>query len=1009
MQVEQTNLWDNVTKNLQKDTNKGIAAYQAAVPENQTVFGTKQEHYERVAGVSASGTIDMATYGNPIKEDEDTVVDDLQKKDELTADDRKNEMAVLSNTVSENDLQEMEKNGFSVNNTDSHTIITVTDKIKAELAKAGVDISAYGDGLTKEQLENITGSAAVAAQIETVLTANDLPATEANVSDTSEALAQAASISGITDDMMSYLLKNNLEPTIQNIYKAQYSSTRDLQPAPGGVDFSELEPQISQIIEAAGLEVNEDTLADAKWLLQEQIPLTAEKLQQLSELKGLAGEIADDSVDWDGVLDSIADTIRMGKRPTEASMITARRQLEETRLSMTKEADATIDRLGVRMDYQSMEDTVEGLKAQERQYYRDLLDSAGIEPSEQNVETMEQTLAAFDELKGMPAYVLGQIDEESSITQIHDAGAQMQQVFEKANESYETLMTAPRGDMGDSIQKAFRNVDDILESMKLDTSAANQRAVRILAYNGLDITEENITSVKALDEEMQRAFRNLNPATTLEMIRRGENPLDMSMQELNQAAEEIQQETGDPEQERFSKYLWKLEQNHAISEEERSSYIGIYRLIAQVEKTDGAALGSLYHQGAEITMRNLLSAVRTGKKGSMDYSVSDDMEGVSAKTSGTKIDEQIAAGFQQNCVKDVLDQISPDKLATLGEDGWLDLTPEQFAEKLANMQTSEQEELANEAYVQQQLALYEQASEMPQDVYAYLEHFDMPNTIANILAAGEMLRHPNQMMETLWKKDWSNKNSVDKVAGLKQQVLEEFGEALKNPAELADAQETLAEVAEHVMDDMIIEDHDDIGTLDIRAMQLATTQFKLCAEKAKEESYMIPIQTGDSVTGVSLKIVRGEKKKGSVDILFESSAMGKVAASFEAKSNRVSGMIAVDDPQTAQTLREHLEAFTEAVKQGPDAAEESVDINVAYVEELSLAHYEMVNIRKANVSGASSQNEQTSGSKVNDSAMGDSKEATETQTSSTAGYQVQTSRLYHIAESFIRSIQELTN
>lgn len=1008
MQVEQTKLWDNVTRNLQKDTNKGIAAYQAATPEDPTVFGMKQEHYERVAGVSASGTIDMATYGNPTKEDEDTVVDEIQKKDEQTADDRKNEMAVLSNTVSGKDLQEMEKDGFSVNHTDSHTIITVTDKIKAELAKAGVDISAYGDSLTREQLEDITGSAAVAAQIETVLTANDLPATEANVGDASKALAQAASISGITDDMMSYLLKNNLDPTIQNIYKAQYSSTRDLQPVPGGMDFSELEPQISQIIEAAGLEVNEDTLADAKWLLQEQIPLTAEKLQQLSELKGLAGEIEDGSVDWDGVLDSIADTIRMGKRPTEASMITARRQLEETRLTMTKEADATIDKLGVEMDYQSMEDTVEGLKAQERQYYRDLLDCAGIEPSEQNIDTMEQTLAVFDELKGMPAYVLGQIDEESSITQVYDAGAQMQQAFEKANESYETLMTAPRNDLGDSIQKAFRNVDDILTDMELDTSAANQRAVRILAYNGLDITEENIVSVKALDEEMQRAFRNLNPATTLEMIQRGENPLDMSMQELNQAAEEIQQETGDPEQERFSKYLWKLEQNHAISEEERSSYIGIYRLIAQVEKTDGAAIGLLYHQGAEITMRNLLSAVRTGKKGSMDYSVSDDMEGVSAKAFGTKINEQIAAGFQQNCVKDVLDQISPDKLAALGEDGWLDLTPEQFAEKLANMQTSEQEELANEAYVQQQLALYEQASEMPQDVYAYLEHFDMPNTIANILAAGEMLRHPNQMMETLWKKDWSNKNSVDKVAGLKQQVLEEFGEALKNPAELADAQETLAEVAEHVMDDMIIEDHD-IGTLDIRAMQLATTQFKLCAKKAKEESYMIPIQTGDSVTGVSLKIVRGEKKKGAVDILFESSSIGKVAASFEAKSNRVSGMIAVDDPQTAQTLREHLEAFTEAVKQGPDAAEESVEINVAYVEDISLVHYEMVNIRKANVSGASSQNEQTSGAKVNDSAMGDSKEATETQTSSTAGYQVQTSRLYHIAESFIRSIQELIN
>lgn len=1004
MQVEQTNLWDNVTKSLQKDTNKGIAAYQAVVPEDNTVFGAKQEHYERVAGVSASGTIDMATYGNPMKEDEETVVDQIQQKGEMTAEDRRNEVAVLANTVSADDLQEMEKNGFSVNNTDSHTVITVTDKIKAELAKAGVDISAYGDSLTKEQLEDITGNAAVAAQIEAVLTANDLPVTDANVEETADALAQAASVSGITDDMMSYLLKNNLEPSIQNIYKAQYSSTRDPQAAPGSYDFTELKPQIAQIIESAGLEVNDETLADAKWILQEQIPLTAEKLQQLSELKGLAGEIEDGSVDWNGMLDSIADTIRQGRRPSEASMITAHRQLEETRLSMTKEAETTIDKLGVEMDYQAMEDTVEGLKEQERQYYRDLLDSAGIEPSEQNIDTMEQTLAVFDELKGMPAYVIGQVDEDSSVTQIYDAGAQMQHAFEKANESYETLMTAPRKDMGDSIQKAFRNVDDILKSMNLDTSAANQRAVRILAYNGLDITEENIASVKALDEEMQHALRNLNPATTLEMIRRGENPLDMSMQELNQAAEEIQQETGDQEQERFSRYLWKLEQNHAISEEERSSYIGIYRLIAQVEKTDGAAIGSLYHQGAEITMRNLLSAVRTGRKGSMDYSVSDDFDGVNAKSSGTKIDEQIAVGFQQNCVKDVLDQLSPDKLVELGEDNWMDMTPEQFAEKLNEMQTSEQEELANEAYVQQQLALYEQASEMSQEVYAYLEHFDMPNTIANILAAGEMLRHPNQMMERLWKNEQTGKTSVDKVAQMKQQVLEQFGEALKNPTELADAQEALAEVAEHVMDGMIIEDPE-VGTLDIRAMQLTTTQFKLCAEKTKEESYMIPIQTGDSVTGVSLKIVRGKKKKGAVDILFENSHMGKVAASFEAKSNRISGMIAVEDKETAQMLREHLDTFAETMKQSPDNAEESVEIHVAYVENLSLAHYEMVSIRKESVS-ASVKVTTMEGDSMDTAS---DSQITSTETQQTAEYKVQTSRLYHIAESFIRSIQKLTD
>ena len=56
----------------------------------------------------------------------------------------------------------MEENGFSVNDTDSYTIITVTDKIKAVLAKAGVDISIYGYQLTEEQLQDITGNPAVA-------------------------------------------------------------------------------------------------------------------------------------------------------------------------------------------------------------------------------------------------------------------------------------------------------------------------------------------------------------------------------------------------------------------------------------------------------------------------------------------------------------------------------------------------------------------------------------------------------------------------------------------------------------------------------------------------------------------------------------------------------------------------------------------------------------------------------------------------------------------------------
>lgn len=76
----------------------------------------------------------------------------------------------------------------------------------------------------------------------------------------------------------------------------------------------------------------------------------------------------------------------------------------------------------------------------------------------------------------------------------------------------------------------------------------------------------------------------MTPAVVTQMIKRGINPLEMDFTSLNQEAENIKSdESGREDNRRFSEYLWKMEQNHEISEEERSSYIGIYRLIRQVE------------------------------------------------------------------------------------------------------------------------------------------------------------------------------------------------------------------------------------------------------------------------------------------------------------------------------------------------------------------------------------------------------------------------------------------
>ena len=981
MQVEQKNIWEDVAQNTKHDkSNKAIAAYQANMPAAvPAAFGGQESYVQQKAAVSEAGNIDMATYSNPAKQgkEEKTVAEKMMEQETTSGQARSNEIAVVANTTSPEDLKKMEDDGFSISDTDSHTIITVTDKIKAALAKAGVDVSSMGGTLTKEQLEEITGSPVVTQQIMGALEGNDLPATEENMQDVADALAQAASIPEITEQAISYLLKNNMEPSIRNLYLSNYSSSAEnvMEPEQSGIDFDALMPQIMQIIEQAGLSSDENAVDNSKWLVANQIPLTPENLQYLTQLQGLSEDLQMDDIDWNQVVDSMAKTIAAGKRPAEASMLTARRQMEESRLVMTSEAAATMEKAGVEMDLQPLTDLVEDLKAQEREYYKDLLSGAGVEPSEKNIDLMAETMDVFAELKQQPAYVIGQIDENNTIQEIHDTGAQMQRAFAQANESYETLMTAPRPDMGDSITKAFSNVDDILQDLQLDTSEGNRRAVRILAYNNTEITPENIREVKALDEQMQRAFSSMKPAVTLEMIRRGENPLDMNMEQLNQAAQEISQENGIEEQERFSKYLWKLEQNHEISEEERSSYIGVYRLIAQVEKGDGAALGFLMNQGADVTMRNLLRAVRSEKKSGLDYQVDDDFDGVDSTTNGPKIDEQISAAFQQNCLRDVMEYISPEKLSRLGEDEWQNMSPEQLAEALKQMDESVGEQEAEKSYRQEQLAQYQQLADAPEEVYTYLERYDIPNSMVNIMAASEMLRKPNQMMERLFKENHFSKDSMAEIADMKEQVLEQFSEALKNPSDLADAMETLADVAEHVMDTMIIEDPD-VRMIDIRKMRQMSAQFQIGAKKSQEECYVIPMQTGDTVTGVSLKIVRGKKEKGLVDIFLDGEKAGKITASFQAKSDRISGTIVTSEEETARQIEQHLEELQNAMQ-------EPADIHVACAKDLSLAQFEMSGIRR-------------------ESEMKEQGELEEDRSN-----QVQTTRLYHTAEVFINSIKFL--
>lgn len=105
----------------------------------------------------------------------------------------------------------------------------------------------------------------------------------------------------------------------------------------------------------------------------------------------------------------------------------------------------------------------------------------------------------------------------------------------------------------------------------------------------------------------------MKPEVVCELIRKGENPLEKTLDELQNDVNEILAQN-DIEDISFRKYLWKMDHTDGLTEDERETMIGVYRLLHQIEKSDGAAAAQVLNEGKELSLSSLLSAVRTRKK-----------------------------------------------------------------------------------------------------------------------------------------------------------------------------------------------------------------------------------------------------------------------------------------------------------------------------------------------------------------------------------------------------------
>lgn len=860
-------------------------------------------------------------------------------------------MTLMSNTMSEEDYAKMQEEGFDFSGMDPEEALTIVDKIKAELVRAGKSIVGYTDDVDVEALAEVLGSDAAAQAVVKSFQAADLPLTRENLDNVARAWAMAQELQPLDEGSMRYLIDNEMEPEIWNLYLAQSSGAgasgggtarfyqEDVQGyytrSGAGSQGEALQEQIDRIIEQSGREVDEVSREDARWLLEKGLPLTGENLGRMDELKKT--ELPVSAEDFG---EAAASAAVQGKNPVHGSLsgekkgtgnlyqraveleeyyqssqvwedaagdITARRQLEEIRLRMTAEVNLRLLKSGFSIDTEPMEKLVEALKQAEsqlaKQYFPD--DEQAVEKY-RLLNTAENVI---DSLPGLPAQVLGSFAEgqtSASLEEFHREGRALQETYARAGESYEALGTAPRADMGDSIRKAFANVDDILRDLGLEPGEENRRAVRILGYNRMEITPENLERVMEADRQVQSVIHRLNPAAVLKMIRDDVNPLEKSFEELEEYFDSLPEEY-QQESESYSRFLYGLEKNKAVTEQERESYIGIYRLVRQIEKSDGAVVGALVNTQAQLHFSNLLSAVRSGKVKSLDRKAEDRLGTVTELIrKGESISDQIGKAFTKDIEK-ALTEVSH------SEEALREYNREQLEEARKAVASADQEAVA----------MLERG-----ELSVNADHLAAAQALAqgteNLFDTGKRGRTPGAGGDQGRGQNVTNMSGSrgTNVTGVSENNVpeaeaagEEAGESVNAGQELwrlleqGDAFEAeyarTVESAVSVLEEAAL---DPDSSMDVRRMQLWHKQLTVAGSLAKQQEFFIPMYIGDTLSRVHLTLDRGSGRMGTVDIGVHFSE-GDIHARFGLEEGRLQGIFTAGDKQEVMNLRKIADTF----------------------------------------------------------------------------------------------------
>jgi hypothetical protein len=425
------------------------------------------------------------------------------------------------------------------------------------------------------------------------------------------------------------------------------------------------------------------------------------------------------------------------------------------------------------------------------------------------------------------------------------------------------------------------------------------------------------------------------------MIREHKNPLEMTVDELDEYLNNKNEQSSEDAL-KYSKFLQKLDRSGEITSDEREAYIGIYRLFNQIEKSDGAVIGSIVATGAQMNFKNMLSAVRSSKDKNMDISIDDGFGALENLISKSKtIDVQINAGYQDNAQsqdntnqekyyaklsgeinEELSDKTDVDRLKDV------EITPEttieKFSEDIKSIRMTQDNPIL-EAQNRQQLEEFREelreAANTDDWIIQELMNFDQSVSVNNIEAAQLLIYERGSLFKQILggTKNYENEaseNDTPESAASESEVLsraDAFVENLTDPQNARMSYQDIITEANKAIEEKIYAP--EAAYIDVRAAQSLYKGLSLASNMSLEENYEVPMNLNGEITSVNLKIYRNSMDKGKVAITLDTESLGNVAAEFEVTGERVSGMIVYDRNDAETSLEELNSKISEALSE----------------------------------------------------------------------------------------------